>query len=174
MIAFKKLGRVPIPRGAVSGLVGKLESIDRYRLKDYDLIQRDIEDYPDSYYFEAIKSLSSQFYDLDSCIDESILIFKSIDDHNDHWPDTDRNGKSFKSLFFHTVIGGSGKLKIGTQSFRIERGDVFAMNPNINHSFVHDKGEYCITLSATGCSKDIRLQKENSFKLNTKSKGMKK
>lgn len=158
MIAFKKLGKVCVPSGAKSFILKNVDKeFMRRRISQAGVHQEDPED---EAYIHSLNSQINQFIDFEKCNEKQILLFRNVSSHNDGWNPVYREGKKLKPLFFHVVVSGGGTLTVGTQRFKVDRGDVFAMNPNMDHAFEHDKGEYCISYSMSGCSRDIRFVRE--------------
>lgn len=98
-----------------------------------------------------------KYIDISSCdLDEvSVLVFKDVELHHDDWQDQYFNGRPYAPIFFHTVLSGGGKLRVGKNEYEIKRGDVFGMNPNVKHAF-KSNGGLCITACITGCRKHIK------------------
>ena len=92
-----------------------------------------------------------------ACADQQeidFLDFKSVDEHDDGWPDTKHDGKWCKPVFWHWVLRGEFTLYVGSQKKTFKKGDIFVMDMNKKHRVEATK--LCTTMVATVPKKSYR------------------
>jgi hypothetical protein len=150
---LRKIGEMTLPRG----IAGKaLSTLNRRDLRRNGICQ------------DFDHEISTKIMDIfgvdNSSREDGVACFTNIDKHNDFWPDVYVNGKPNKPGFLHVVLAGKFDLTVGTQKMTFKRGDIFVMNPNVDH-FVENASKMCSTAVATVPIKSWYNKKELNFRL---------
>lgn len=169
---FILLGKLPIPAGIKGALMKDAKR--HYRFNRMSSTKEVVnlntpsqfskgDDIEDRTLLNVTIASMNQYIEIAKCdlSEVSVLVFKDVDLHDDSWNDQYFDGRRYAPIFFHTVLSGSGVLKIGANAYKIKRGDVFGMNPNVKHAFKSDGG-LCITACITGCRKHIKKHEPES------------
>jgi hypothetical protein len=153
MLNFLKLGNIRIPR-EVSTLAnacfdaGARGQISRYEISQYPLDTSATMDQSERQFKEfAVPLLDEKLFSMVDVLahkEAALLFFRSVSEHNDDWEDYWIRGKgNHHPYFLHVLLKGGGTLRVGTKKEVVQRGDVFLLNPNVNHAYTHTIGEVC-------------------------------
>ena len=76
-----------------------------------------------------------------------LLAFRTVEKHEDGWGRMQYNGRLVAPAFWHVVLKGRATIKMGRKKLDVKKGDVFVMNPNIDHEVT--SSSFCTTLVTT-------------------------
>lgn len=153
MLNFLKLGNIRIPR-EVSSLAnacfdaGAVAQISRYEISQYPLDAPGMLDQSERLFKEfAAPVLNEKLFGMVDVLDHkeaALLFFRTVAEHNDDWEDYWIRGKgNHHPYFLHVILKGGGTLRVGSKKNTVQRGDVFLLNPNVNHAYTHTIGAVC-------------------------------
>lgn len=159
---YQYFGKVPLPRGAFSDLkkdIATMHFWERQMMRNgIGQVGETTGSFssPESQYFKNFGNALTDFNlwldDLDiGAYDSQVMLFKSVERHNDHWPKMSAKINSRRSWvatgFLHLVVGGTFDMTFLGKTRSYSRGDMFIMNPNCFHE-VKSKSPLCATLHA--------------------------
>ncbi len=75
------------------------------------------------------------------------LAFRDVVKHNDDWEQVRYKKRDVAPAFWHVVLKGRATIKMGRKKLDVKKGDVFVMNPNIDHEVT--SSSFCTTLVTT-------------------------
>jgi hypothetical protein len=153
MLNFLKLGNIRIPREVSSLAAACLDANARAQISRYEISQcsLDISELlaqREQLFKEfAAPLLNEKLFSMVDVLDHkeaALLFFRSVSDHNDNWEDYWIQGKGYYAPYFlHVLLTGGGTLTTGSKKKTVQRGDVFLLNPNVNHAYTHTIGDVC-------------------------------
>lgn len=114
-----------------------------------------------NYYLKQLYKFLSFEFGSHSYMRKEILIFDSVDKHNDKYFAKDINND--KIYFLNVMLKGSGELQFYQEendifpfkSYEIEKGDVVLFDPTITHKFINHSKNYCQMYAL--CVKNIKF-----------------
>lgn len=79
--------------------------------------------------------------------DAMFLAFRSVEKHNDDWQLTRYKRRDVFPALWHVVLKGRATIKMGRKKLEVKKGDIFVMDPNIDHEVT--SSSFCTTLVTT-------------------------
>lgn len=153
MLNFLKLGNIRIPRVASSLANACFDAGARTQISRYEICQSQlgasITMSPAERLFDefAVPLLNEKLFSAVDVLDHkepALLFFRSVTEHNDDWAEYWVKDKGYYAPYFlHVLLKGGGFIRVGTKRERVQRGDIFLLNPNVNHSYTHTTGDVC-------------------------------
>ena len=145
MLKLKHLGKVSLPRGcAASGMATLNKTQLRYRGLSQTVL--------DSRFADEIKHRLSEIASeaLKWVSQESLLIYRKVGAHSDEWDDVRYKKRFVAPAFLHVVLSGRCDIRAGQKALSVKRGDVFLLNPNVQHEVVSSTlcMTYCLDVPA--------------------------